>query len=412
MTRCMLVVWLSALLVAGCDRDRAGGDYLAKSVQRLGTLPYAKWSREPNETTGSGVIVHDREKAWQGLNLYTTINRPESLLVDMDGRVVHRWTGPDAYGEDWVTSELGPDGSLYVVVRDRAVLKLARDSTLIWAARIRAHHDLDTFPGGEVYALDRKVREFVDRDGRAYGFLVDQVTVLGPGGEVRRVIPLFDLFGHLVSQRRRDAMKRIWARLAKGGRVPGVEPDGHAVPEVFNVFHTNTVEVIRSDTERFRAGQLLVSMRDLDLVAVIDQAGPSVVWSWGRGELDRQHHPTLLPSGHVLVFDNGYHRGWSRILEVDPATDRILWTFEAEPRGRFFSKTRGGNQLLPNGDVLITESDRGRVFEITRAGEVVWEYLNPLTTRTRRGSTRGTIYRMTRVAAGDLGWLSPRSGSR
>ena len=32
---------------------------------------------------------------------------------------------------------------------------------------------------------------------------------------------------------------------------------------------------------------------------------------------------------------------------------------------------------LKNGNTLITESDFGRAFEITREGDVVWEYYNP-----------------------------------
>ncbi len=37
----------------------------------------------------------------------------------------------------------------------------------------------------------------------------------------------------------------------------------------------------------------------------------------------------------------------------------------------------GANQPLPNGNVLITESDFGRVFEVTRDGEIVWEFNSP-----------------------------------
>ena len=33
-------------------------------------------------------------------------------------------------------------------------------------------------------------------------------------------------------------------------------------------------------------------------------------------------------------------------------------------------------QRLPNGNTLITEADTGRVFEVTRKGEVVWEFGN------------------------------------
>ena len=42
-----------------------------------------------------------------------------------------------------------------------------------------------------------------------------------------------------------------------------------------------------------------------------------------------------------------------------------------------YSLVRSCQQQLPNGNVLITESDRGRLLEVTRAGEIVWEYWNP-----------------------------------
>jgi hypothetical protein len=32
---------------------------------------------------------------------------------------------------------------------------------------------------------------------------------------------------------------------------------------------------------------------------------------------------------------------------------------------------------LPNGNTLICEGDFGRLFQVTPAGEIVWEYVNP-----------------------------------
>ena len=43
----------------------------------------------------------------------------------------------------------------------------------------------------------------------------------------------------------------------------------------------------------------------------------------------------------------------------------------------FFSAVQGAAQALPNGNVLVTESTKGRVFEVTRDGEIVWEFWNP-----------------------------------
>ncbi len=96
------------------------------------------------------------------------------------------------------------------------------------------------------------------------------------------------------------------------------------------------------------------------------------------------------------------------MLEVDPVTDEIRWEYNGDPPEAFFSALRGGCQRLPNGNTLITESDRGRVFEITPEGEVVWEFYNPVTRS--GGSERSAIYRLTRLEADDP-WVGHVTGA-
>ena len=94
---------------------------------------------------------------------------------------------------------------------------------------------------------------------------------------------------------------------------------------------------------------------------------------------------------HILVFDNGRSRGWSRVVEVDPETKKIVWQYRAKD---FFSRLRGGAQRLPNGNTLVTESVKGRVFEVTPDGEIVWDFSNPEVTKDGK---RRQIYRMFRL---------------
>ena len=94
------------------------------------------------------------------------------------------------------------------------------------------------------------------------------------------------------------------------------------------------------------------------------------------------HMPTMLPNGHLLIYDNGQNaavrrRGYTRVLELDPLTKKIVWEYKADPPKSFYSPSRGSSQRLPNGNVLIAESDSGRLFEVTSQGEIVWEFLNP-----------------------------------
>lgn len=74
---------------------------------------------------------------------------------------------------------------------------------------------------------------------------------------------------------------------------------------------------------------------------------------------------------------------------------KIIWKYKGDPPKSFYSFSRGACQKLPNGNVLITESDKGHVFEITRDGKIVWEFFNPDIDEKKK--KRAAIYRMMRL---------------
>jgi len=96
----------------------------------------------------------------------------------------------------------------------------------------------------------------------------------------------------------------------------------------------------------------------------------------GPGQISHQHNPTLLANGNVMLLDNGTHRrglSYSHIVEVDPATNEIVWQYPPEPLVSFFTHSTGGAERLPNGNTLITEGMTGRIFELTPSNQIVWE---------------------------------------
>jgi hypothetical protein len=138
-----------------------------------------------------------------------------------------------------------------------------------------------------------------------------------------------------------------------------------------------------------RAGQLLVSLRDVSTVALVDMDGARVVRALS-GPWVRQHDAEFLPDGTLLVFDNEGDpdggRG-SRVLEVDPVTSKVKWSYGGREGQPLDSEARGSQSRLANGNTLIVESWGGRLAEVTRAGDVVWEFINPV----RGGSNESRI---------------------
>jgi hypothetical protein len=165
----------------------------------------------------------------------------------------------------------------------------------------------------------------------------------------------------------------------------------------YGYFHANTVGLLPATPagfadERFKEGNLLVCFRNVNQIAVLEADTWEILWVWGEGELEWPHHPTMLENGNILIFDNGVEREYSRVVELNPISGEIEWQYVADPPESFYSKNQGGAQRLPNGNTLICESAKGRVFEITPGGEIVWEWLNPET----KGGRRAVVYRMMR----------------
>ncbi len=367
-----------ALVLRG-SAPREGDEWAPDGLtaEQLRALGYADWSEETG-ASGGGVTRHDPGRAWPGYTLFASRPRSRAELVDMEGRTVHAWSNREV-ADGWSHVELLPSGDLLVVAKGFYLARLDWDSRLLWRRDMNAHHDVDAAADGMLYTLRRGPRR-IERPVQEVGILEESIVRLSPDGEELARLDLWELFGDRVSSARLEAAR-------SRGRWT------HDVP-ARDVFHANSIERLDRDIAGMPTrGDLLICLRELDLVAIVDFDARRVEWAWGPGELDRPHHPTLVDGDRILIFDNGKSRGHSRVIEVDPRDGTVVWSYEADPPGDFFSSNQGASQRLPNGNTLITESKKGRALEVTRNGDIVWEYLNPDVEDGRRGA----VYRFARI---------------
>jgi hypothetical protein len=175
--------------------------------------------------------------------------------------------------------------------------------------------------------------------------------------------------------------------------------------------HLNDIEVLRPELaaafSQFAAGDIMISLRNLNMIAVLDGETLAVKWSM-TGPFLRQHDPDFLPNGHILLFDNrkGGARqtfGHSRVLEIDPRTSSVVWSFSGTPEQPFYTDARGKLEQLPNGNVLVTEAQAGRVFELARTpdgGRIVAEWVNGI-----GDGLAGYVTQADRIPAERVGFL-------
>lgn len=384
-------------------------------------------SGQPNRDPSTGHFLYSPAASYP---------QPYARLVDRDGRTVHTWSNsqdqpsveddPPTYLRGWNHVEVNAEGHLFAMVPLRSLLKLDADSSLVWKADITAHHDLAFSDDGEVHVLTERPR-LVEVDGTDHVILDNAITVLSPSGVPRRETSLYDLLCRdpaTAGLVRREVLRRK-AAFTPGGRpsTGGGSSDPAVVAETADllatgvyggsptrasellrglpgspcdVLHTNTVEILGPHPHGlWKQGDVLVSVRNLDLIAVLDLTGNRVVWHWGNGVLSGQHQPSALPDGTVLVFDNGAAVGRSRLLVVDPVDGEIRWEYVADPPASFFTALAGGCERLPGGNILVTEAQSGRTFELTPDRRIVWEWTTPKPPSDRAG--RVTLYRMSAV---------------
>lgn len=394
-------------LLGGCAADPGtggpSGSSAAEAEAQLRSLPYGDAVPVSEGDVREGVVIHERDRAWSGVNLFNPRHLARAFLLDMEGEVLRRWSMDDPGRRGFHHIEPLPDGGLVVLFRDLRIAKLDAASQVVWQRDLRVHHDValagDTAADGFWVATRRPRR--VTRRGVELPVLEDFLTRLDGRGRVVEEIGLFDHFSDRISAGRwRDLMRWTDAQRDKGHEPLSMELRNDTPPDVF---HFNAIERLTRDVPGLgEAGELVLSLRDLDLIAVFDPATRTIGWTWGPGTIERQHHPTVTAAGTLLLFDNGRReRKWSRVVEVDPQSRDIVWSYQETPRERFFSATRGAAQRLPNGNTLITESDAGRTIEVARDGTVVWELLAPLRPATADEPVRrSVIYRLHRLPSG------------
>lgn len=365
----------------------------SKSIK---ALPYLVWEEAGDKSHLKGVIVN-QSNAFRGLNLYNSRNQAMAQLTDMDGNLLHYWKKNIYYKDSWHHIEPTAQGDLLAIVKDKYLVKIDFNSNLIWKVDGRFHHDLDIDSDGSIVSIIRK-SEWKDVQNQKYPILNDYLIFLDSNGKFQWEVSVFDLVKDYIPTGRLQASLQWYERKKKLQKVPknkegSIKFRPNSAPDIF---HTNSVEWIQQDIDSLcQKHDLLISIRELDLIAIIRIANndPQLMWNWGPGIISRQHHPSLLENGQILLFDNGRVHEFSRIVKMNPLTQTIDWMYQNP--SEFYSPTRGGVQNLPNGNLLITESNKGHVFEVTPNREIVWEFYNPIFLS--NSTKRATIYRFHRL---------------
>lgn len=337
----------------------------------------------------SAVPVWDKEHSDNGLTFMTAFmgDRFGAKVIDMEGKELHRWdisftkAFPDSSHVEFrapdeaigiLGAHMFPNGDVVFNFNggnfpDGGLVKIDKCSNILWTNKTFTHHAINIAPNGDVWAPVHEFHpEFVKEWKHLHApYYEDQIARFSAadGHELDRISILDAIYQ---STRQGLLLGTASTKIDIHSRDP---------------LHLNDVEVLTPEMApafpMLKAGDIMVSLRDINTIAVIDPQTKLIKWAV-TGRTLKQHDPDLLPNGHIIVFDNRWGEPASRVLEFDAQTQKVIWQYAGTPEDNFYEQIRGMQQVLPNGNVMTIEPEEGRIFEINRAlgNKIVWDYYN------------------------------------
>ena len=308
---------------------------------------------------------------------------------------------------------------------------------LVWAIDYYSsnyihHHDFKVLPNGNVLMLvaEKKTYAEVIAAGFNPGLLDSSISNQGymlPDCLVE-VVPTrpyggtvvweWHLWDHMIQNY--SAAQNNYGVASNHVELIDVNGGNIKIPQFWN--HVNGIDY------NPQLDQVMLSIRGNNELFVIDHStttaeaashaggrynkGGDILYRWGDPEqydcgtssnriLYQQHHTHWIPTncpgaGNILIFNNGIGRSpaFSTINEIVPpvnstgvysrATNAAFgpgsctWTYMASPATNFYSSEISGCQRQPNGNTLICEGIKGKLFEVSSSGEIVWQYVCPV----------------------------------
>ncbi len=374
----------------------------------------------------SQLIQYKASKTYEGYTLFSPMFSDKTYLIDMLGNVVHVWEHKgDPPGLHYILLENGnilgntrekpslkpkpgaakqkpdpnpnPNKGLNFGGGAKGLREIDWDGNVVWEwipgpEEGSLHHDFVRLPNGNTLtnAWEHVSKEEAIAGGRdpkqttERGLAPDMIYEINPAGKVVWKWSAWEHRG-MNSKNHLDV-----------NYITAVLPQHRFANPDWT--HFNAIDY-SPETD-----QILVDSREFGELYIIDHKTGDIVYRWGNpyaygagdppafttpgdqvlyGPHDAHWIKEGLPgAGNILIYNNGWARppvNYSSVIEMDPKTGEIVWEYKSKSENSFSSHHISGAQRLPNGNTMVCSGNHGHMFEVTKEGEVVWEYINPVT---------------------------------
>lgn len=410
---CLLIgIFMLTCLRVSAQTRTVGRIYYDDSLASLGyTLFTPNQSFKTYLIENCGLKVHE----W-----YSAFQPGMMALLRKDGLLLR--TGRD-YANNSFPSNGGNGGYLELLEWWSNRLWVYKVST----PTILAHHDIATMPNGNVLCVawekfDDPTSKLAGRnpalmtDGEVWGEVIYEIKPVYPDSGV--IVWEWHVWDHLIQDF--DSAKANYGSVVDHPELMDINYVG------ISLGHADWLHANGLAYNEYR-DEIVVSFRETSEVIVLDHStttaeaaghtggfhgkGGDIIYRWGNPEAYRRGTPaeqrlfqqhdahwvedsSRAANGELIIFNNGFARpgGYSSVEFVQPTLDSMgryvilgnafqpdsaQVTFRPNPGDTIDSPIMAGAELLPNGNLFVTQAVHGRFVEFDPNGTRVWDYISP-----------------------------------
>jgi len=303
------------------------------------------------------------------------------LVRISDNKIMHQWT-PDwdqirdslkktsRYWQDANIDDirlihplLFPDGSIIFHDTTSPLIKIDKDSKLIWNLNGFFHHAIEVDAEQNIW-----VSSVIKPSKFLPGFLDDYNDEA-----ISKISPT----GKLIFQK---SLAEIFVENGNRGLLLGVGPC------TSDVFHINDIQPALTSTKYWMKGDLLISLCDRSTVILYRPSTNKILWLQ-TGPWLHQHDVDFIDSSKIGVFGNNTVLDDVGLRILGGHNEQYIYDFEKDtittPYTKFLSDakvstvTEGRTDVLPNGDLFVEETNKYRLLRGNKS-KTIWQFANPI----------------------------------
>ena len=148
--------------------------------------------------------------------------------------------------------------------------------------------------------------------------------------------------------------------------------------------HLNDIQPVNFDGKFWRKGDVFLSLRHQSMILLYRPSTNKIIWK-GTGPFFLQHDVDILDDHRISVFNNNSKYFFNGDV-VDGYNEVVIYNFETNEYYSYFKDsledndvrtiTQGLSEILPNGDMIVEETNYGRTLYFNSDGSLRWNHVN------------------------------------